>query len=117
MDMTAEAKQKNRRRSQRRKPRTSVKVQCRKGSHGLGADIASTVLDLSDSGVRMVIKQGLDVPSEVEIIIAGYGMKSNIKRLGNVRWQVKLENGQYCVGIEFQKHIEYRDWQNLASPN
>ena len=117
MPTTEEAKQRNRRRSQRRKSRTTVKVQCRKGSHGLGPDLASNVLDISDTGVRLIITQSLELMAEVEVIINGYGMKELIKRLGNVRWQVKMEKGQFCVGVEFQKSLVYRDWQNLVSPN
>ena len=107
----------NRRRSPRRKPRTSVKVECRKGAHGLGANLSVNLLDISDSGVRLIVTQELVVMAEVEIIINGYGMKQAIKRLGNIRWQVKMESGQFCTGVQFQKRIDYRDWQNLASPN
>jgi PilZ domain len=106
----------NRRRSQRRKPRSSVRLECRKGSLGLGANIANCVLDVSDSGVRLVVTQPLDLLSEVEVVIAGYGMKGPIKRLANVRWQLKLDSGLYCTGVEFQKHINFRDWQNVALP-
>lgn len=75
------------------------------------------LLDLSDTGVRLIVSHALDVPAEVEIIIGGYGMKQPLKRMGTVRWQVKMENGSYCAGIEFQKYLPYRDWQNLASPS
>jgi hypothetical protein len=112
-----EAKQRNRRRSQRRKLRTSVKLQCRKGALGMGANLASSVLDLADSGVRLVLTQQLAIGGEVEVVIEGYGIRSAVKRLGFVRWQLKLEEGGFCTGVEFQKRIEYRDWQNLASPN
>jgi hypothetical protein len=117
MQKMTEASLANRRRSQRRKPRSSVKVECRKGASGLGANLAKTLLDVSDSGVRLVISQELALQGEVEIIIGGYGMKAPIKRLATVRWQLKLESGLFCTGIEFQKHIDYRDWQNLASPS
>lgn len=117
MEKMTEAALANRRRSQRRRPRTSVKVECRKGSSGLGANLARTLLDISDSGLRLVVSQPLEPKSDVEVIIAGYGMRTSLKRLGVVRWQLKLENGQYCTGIEFHKHIDYRDWQNLASPS
>ena len=117
MTTTLEAKVQNRRRSQRRKPRTSVKIQCRKGTYGLGANLGSSVLDVSDTGVRMIVKEPLSPPAEVEIIIIANGMRDPIKRIGTIRWQVKLENGLFCTGIEFQKRIDYRDWQNLASPN
>jgi hypothetical protein len=116
-DPKLEAKQRNRRRSMRRRPRTSVKVQCRKGSHGLGPNLAVEMLDLADSGVRVIIGQELPAGAEVEIIIVAYGIREQIKRLGYVRWQLKLENGQFCAGIELQKRINYRDWQNLASPS
>jgi hypothetical protein len=117
MEKMTEASLANRRRSQRRKPRTSVKVECRKGAHGLGANLAKTLLDVSDSGVRLIVSKELDLQGEVEIVIGGYGMKAPIKRLGTVRWQLKLENGLFCVGVEFNKHIDYREWQNLASPS
>lgn len=117
MEKLTEAALANRRRSQRRRPRNSVKIECRKGTHGLGANLARTLLDISDSGVRMILSQELPLKSEVEIIIGGYGMKGSVKRAAIVRWQLKLEGGLFCTGIEFQKHIDYRDWQNLASPN
>jgi hypothetical protein len=117
MDRTADAKATNRRNSQRRRPRSSVKVECRKGACGLGPNLAVSALDLSDTGVRLVLSKPLDLLSEVETIISGYGMRDPIKRLANVRWQLKLENGQFCTGVEFQKRLVYRDWQNLASPS
>lgn len=116
MEKQIAANSTNRRRSQRRKPRTSVKVECRKGAYGMGANLAADLLDISDSGVRMIVKQQLDVKTEVEVVVNGYGMKQAIKRVGNVRWQLKLDSGLFCIGIEFQKRIDYRDWQNLASP-
>ena len=110
-------KQSNRRKSPRRKARTSVKIECRKGSYGLGPNVASEVLDVSDTGARVIVAQDLDRVPEVEITIIGYGMNKPIKRLAVIRWQVKLEDGRFCVGAEFQKRLDYRDWQNLASPN
>ncbi len=112
-----ETKLSNRRRSRREKTRSSVKVQCRKDALGMGPNLTSKVLDISDSGVRMVINESLDPMSEVEILIDGYGMKGPIKRVGNIRWLVTLDTGEFCVGIEFQKALNYREWLNLASPS
>jgi hypothetical protein len=117
MEKIATAKQTNRRKSQRRRLRGSVKVECRKGSYGMGPNLASTTLDLSDTGARLIVTQALDILGEVEILIGGYGLRKPIKRLAYIRWQVKLEDGQYCVGAEFQKRLAYRDWQNFASPS
>jgi hypothetical protein len=107
----------NRRNSPRRKPRSSVKVECRTGSCGLGPNIASMTLDISDTGVRLIVVKEMAIMTEVEFIIVGYGMQRPIKRLAYIRWQVKLDDGRFCIGAEFQKRLDYRDWQNLASPN
>ena len=117
MDRTVDTNAANRRKSQRRKPRGSVKLECRKGSYGLGANLAVTVLDLSDTGVRLIVSQEVEAQGEVEIIISGYGMVRSLKRAAYVRWQLKLDDGHFCLGVEFQKRLPYRDWQNLASPN
>ena len=117
MPTTIEAKPSNRRKSPRRRPRSSVRVECRKGSSGFGPNLVATVLDLSDTGVCVILTQALDPRSEVEVLVTAYCIKETIKRLANVRWQLQLENGQFCTGLEFQKRLPYRDWQNLSSPN
>ena len=117
MEKITTTRQTNRRSSQRRPPRSSVRVECRKGSFGLGRNIASAALDVSDTGARLVVKETLEIMAEVEIVIAGYGMQKPLKRAAYVRWQVKMEDGQFCIGAEFQKRIPYRDWQGLAAPS
>jgi c-di-GMP-binding flagellar brake protein YcgR len=107
----------NRRQSQRCKARQSVLVECRKGAYGLGPNLSQMVLDISDSGVRLVVTQALSIADEVEIVITAYGVSKPIKRFGIIRWQVRLEAGNFCVGVEFQKRLVYRDWQNLISAN
>ena len=105
----------NRRRSLRRQARSNVQIECRKGYHGLGANLANTVLDVSDRGARLVVREALDMKKEVEVILSGYGLKKALKCKGTVCWQVRLEDGSYCVGVEFQKPIPYRDWQTIAA--
>ena len=111
------AKTANRRESTRRKARTSVLLTCRIGALGMGPNISRSVLDISDTGVRLVVRKELVLPMEVEISITSYGMRQPILRLAEVRWQVELADGAFCVGIEFHKRLSYRDWQTLAAPN
>jgi c-di-GMP-binding flagellar brake protein YcgR len=107
-------RQQNRRRSRRVPARSDIKVQCRKGAIGLGPNLVSRVLDISETGVRLVIARALDDSAEVDIAINSHGMKGMVRRLGIVRWQLKLEDGQFCVGIEFHKCLDYTLWQNLV---
>jgi hypothetical protein len=117
MEKTTAIKQSNRRATPRRKPRSYVKLECRKGSLGLGPNVALTLLDVSETGARLIIRQEITLQMEVEVTLAGHGIRSSLKRLANVRWQVKLDDGNFCIGVEFQKRIGYMDWQNLASPS
>jgi hypothetical protein len=111
------AKPANRRESLRRKTRASVLLTCRIGALGMGRNISRSVLDLSDTGVRLIVSAELSLPTEVEICITSYGVRQPIKRIADVRWQVELADGTFCIGIEFQKRLTYRDWQALAAPN
>jgi hypothetical protein len=104
----------NRRRSPRRKPRGYVKLKCRKGWLGLGPNVAITLLDVSESGARLVVRQELALQREVEVELEAHGINHLIKRVANVRWQLKLEDGTFCIGIEFEKPLAYSDWQNLV---
>ena len=106
----------NRRRAARRKPRSYVKLECRKGSIGLGANVATTLLDVSETGARLVVSQELTVQQEVEVVLSGHGLSKAVKRLSRVCWLLKLEDGKFCIGVEFEKRLDYRDWQNLATP-
>lgn len=117
MDKSVAVKQSNRRQSMRRRPRTSVKIECRKGCYGLGPNLAADALDVSDTGARIIVIADLGIGSEVEMQIVGNGINKPIKRTATIRWQVQLADGRFCVGAEFQKRLPYRDWQNLASPN
>jgi PilZ domain len=116
MDKLHTAAPGNRRNSQRRKPRSTVQVQCRRGMYGLGSNMATGTLDISETGVRLVISEELEPPDEVEIIVGGYGVQKPLKRTGVVRWALKLENGQFCIGVEFQKRLDFRLLQSLACP-
>jgi hypothetical protein len=115
MEKTPTTAHANRRNSQRRTPRSSVKLECRMGMFGLGPNVASSTLDISDSGACLIVTQALDVKKDVEILAAGYGMNKQIKRSAQIRWQVKLDDGRFCIGVEFQKRLRWRDWMSLAS--
>ncbi len=116
MQPTNMADRKNRRSSQRKPPRRSVKVECRKGALGLGPNIAAGFLDLSEGGVRLLLKIDTQPGDEVELQMLGYGMKTAIKRLANICWSLPLENGLFAAGVHFQKRLPYRDVQFLATP-
>ncbi len=106
----------NRRNEVRKPPRGTVKVECRKGAFGFGKNLAVSFLDVSEGGVRMILNAELTLGDETEVILTGYGMAKLIKRLADVRWIYALEGGNWCVGLEFQKRLPYREVHVISAP-
>ena len=105
---------KNRRVSRRLVPRKGTKVTCQKGSLGLGPNLAVGVLDISESGVRLLLKAPLDVHQDVEVNLLGPGKGRPFKVLADVIWCVAAADGTFCVGARFQKALRFFDLQALC---
>jgi PilZ domain len=113
---TTHSSMSNRRTSKRMFTRTSVAVELRKGALGLGANIAAQLLDISEGGVRVIIKAPLQAKDEVEITLTGHGIPKALKRLAVVCWVFKLESGMYATGFNFEKRLRYSDVTSIAKP-
>lgn len=116
MDINVKASPRNRRSSVRKNPRSSVRVECRRGPCGLGANIAVGFLDLSEGGVRILTKDPLTPKEEVEIVISSFGHQKPVKRVANVAWSLTLEDGRFCVGLAFQKRLAYAEVVQFSRP-
>src|SRR4051794_19622884 len=99
----------NRRGSQRRLPRGNVAVEVRRGSLGLGKNVAAMFLDLSEGGARVVVKEDFKKDDEVEVLLQGFGMKKPMKSTAKICWSMKLDNGMFCIGVSFDKRLPYRE--------
>jgi hypothetical protein len=99
----------NRRASRRRAGKRTTKVSCHKGSLGLGANLAISLLDASETGVRLLVKAALEKGQEVEVSVQGAGQARPLKTPGRVIWCVATADGPFCVGIHLQKPIQYGD--------
>jgi PilZ domain len=106
----------NRRQGHRKNPRSNVIVECRRGSLGLGKNIAVSFLDISEGGVRLTVKEMLAAEQEVEVTLLGCQVGKPIKRLGKVCWAVPIESDGCCIGVEFEKRLPYVEVMRIAKP-
>jgi hypothetical protein len=107
----------NRRASRRAPFRGTIRVECRKGSLGLGPDLTAAALDISETGTRLILRSSLPKGQDVEILVhgaGGYGRPR--KRTGRVIWSFPTEDDQCCVGVRFDGHIPFADLQALTRP-
>src|SRR4051812_17873007 len=106
---------KNRRASPRRRPKSGAKVTCQKGSLGLGPNLALSVLDVSENGIRLVLKSPLPKGQDIEINLSVPGYPRPVKLPAVIVWSVPEPDGTWRVGARFQKPLNYRDLLQIAA--
>ncbi len=102
----------NRRCSPRRPAKRSSRVMCVTGKFGLGPNVAVTMLDVSETGIRLVLKTALPLGHEVEISLDSVGGRQPTKIPGEVVWCVPMADGNHCLGVRFSKILK---WSVLLS--
>jgi hypothetical protein len=111
---TTTVRQVNRRSSPRLRARGGSKSICRKGTLGLGANVALALLDVSETGVRLRVKEPLALGQEVEVGLQGPGHGSEFKMTGRVVWCIPAADGTHLVGIHFDKPLNFKAVQDLG---
>lgn len=107
----------NRRTSPRRKIRSSAKVECRRGTLGLGPNLAAELLNISESGAGLILKCPLKTDDSVEFLVSDHGLRKAIKQSAKVCWCLQLHDGRYCAGLSFEKWLPFSDVQVIAKPS
>jgi hypothetical protein len=105
---------KNRRLNRRLPPKGRVKVVCQKGSMWMGADLALSVLDLSESGARLAVRSALAPGQQMSLTLDSPTNVRPVRRLGTVAWALALADGVHVVGISFDKRLDYTDLLHLT---
>jgi hypothetical protein len=103
-----------RRVSRRRSPKGWTKAVCRKGSFDLGTKINLGILDLAETGVRILTSERLETNQEVSITLGTPAHLRPIRVLGHVVWCIETLENTYCVGIRFKKRLPYPEVNKLS---
>src|SRR5437763_939612 len=107
--MSQENSRRNRRLNMRRPVKGRVKVTCRKGGLDLGPNLTVSTLNVSETGVRLILNANLSAGQEVSLGLESQDHQRPIRMLGKVAWSL-AEGEQWQVGIEFQKRLKYPDF-------
>lgn len=102
----------NKRRSRRQAPKGSTKVRAYRNAMGLGPNIAAGVLDLSETGVRLLLKEELTKGKEFEVVLES--VSKSIKVIAEVMWTVPTADGQFCTGARFGKTLSFADLSHVS---
>ena len=99
----------------RRAPRRGIRVVCRRGA-GPGANIALTLLDLSESGAGLLLGELVQPGEEVTLRLALAGPGRPLTCAGVVAWVIPTADGACCVGVRFAQPLDAADLARLARP-
>jgi hypothetical protein len=85
-----------------------------RGDIGLGPDLALALLDLSENGARLAVKESLQPGEEVELNLEGIWHRRPLRLMGNVTWCAPGAGDRLEAGIRFPKRLPYADLSQLA---
>ena len=115
--MTAFNSKANEPRDRRKYPRmtsgSTVRVEYRQNPLGLTTSVAVEFLNISQGGLCIVVPEEL-VSKELEISIIGASSSEPITCSARVCWSAPLDNGSFCVGLQFQKRLLLEEVLRLA---
>jgi hypothetical protein len=101
------------RRSRRRAPKGSTRALVYPNAMGLGGNIGVRVLDVSETGARLLVKSALAPRQQFTIELEAPGARS-LRLLATAVWCLEAADGNFVVGAEFQKLLCYLDLLRLA---
>ncbi len=90
-----------RRRSPRRSPKPTTEVACRPETRLVGPDVAVSLLDISEDGIRLLVRAPLEKGQKIEVDLEGIGYCRPLKFVGEVIWSLATADGNWCVGAKF----------------
>jgi hypothetical protein len=105
----------NRRGSRRLPSRNKVRVTCRKGDMDLGPNLAVSLLDASQTGVRLALKTPLDMGQIVSLTLDAPSGSRPARGVGKIVWAVPAADGTCLVGVRLHKPLTYNELALLAS--
>jgi hypothetical protein len=95
-------------------PKGNSKAICRRGLAGLRPNLALAILDVSETGIRLRVRESLEPRQEIEVGLEGLGHARPQINRAEVVWCVATADGDYCIGAQFQRRLNYPDLHTLA---
>src|SRR5947209_5346730 len=89
---------KERRLAARHVPKPSTRVTCHRGPHGLGPNLALGLIDVSETGLRLLAASAFEKGQELDVALCGPGLSRPCKVPAEVIWCLPGPVGQFTIG-------------------
>lgn len=85
--------------------REGIRVSCHEGTLGVGRDLAVALMDLSDTGIGLILSAPLLRGEVVEVGLRAPEGTEEIRRMGVIIWAAAAEGETCSVGILFSQRL------------
>jgi hypothetical protein len=77
---------------------------------GLGPNLSVSGVELSDDGIKAIVKNEMKKGDEIEIGLTGIGRGKPVVMIADVRWcRAQEESETFVVGAKFRRRIAYAE--------
>jgi hypothetical protein len=101
--------------TRRRQARPGARVEYRRGLLGLGRDLAMALVDVSEDGLRLRLREQVKPGDEAELLISRPGGGKVMKAEAEVRWCSAAGDGTFLTGVRLRRRLAYRELTDLVA--
>jgi hypothetical protein len=105
----------DRRRHRRHGGNDRVIIDCRRDSPDDGPNLALALLDVSNAGVRLYLREPVECEDIIHLSLEVEGLFAPYQSRGTVRWAVEREGGYCIAGVELEKGLDDAEVNALGS--
>jgi hypothetical protein len=94
-------------------PKGGGRVQCRRGTLGLGPDLGVRLVEVWPDGAGVLVRESLAGGAEVSLVLEGPGSSPPVKPTGTVA-RCEAAAGGYLAEVEFRRRLERAELLSLT---
>jgi hypothetical protein len=97
-----------------RRPTRHIGLVVRRGTTGLGPDLAVALVDVAPDGLGVRLRAALPDGEDVEAELATPGVGKPLRLRGQVAGCRSAGDGTYLAGVRLRQRLTYREWADLT---
>ncbi|HEX3150261.1 MAG TPA: PilZ domain-containing protein [Gemmataceae bacterium] len=104
----------NHRLDRRREVQRKVEVIVRRGTMGLGPNLALRITDATQDGLGLRLSASVQPNTEVAVELSVPGVGKPVKIQADVRWCLAVGDGTFLAGIRLRRRLSYTEVSSLT---
>jgi hypothetical protein len=113
-DVASSGSRADRRASVRRPARAGTRIEVRRGLQGKNPNLAGRLLDISEEGAQVTLKEPIRAWEVVELALAPAGAAQAIRGPAIICWCIPTTRGEFRAGLQLRHRLTTEEMTLLA---